>query len=71
MLTSVTWLGVFGVTLAQVFGGPLCDLIIQYMSKRSGGVYEPEFRLLLMIPAELIGIIGYFGFGWSIEENNK
>jgi hypothetical protein len=97
--TSVTWLGVFGVTLAQVFGGPqynftagqvgliglsswifgmignatggpMCDLIARYMTKRNKGIYEPEFRLLLMIPAVIIGSIGYFGFGWSIDNGD-
>src|SRR5579859_3100549 len=98
--TSVTWLGVFGVTLAQVFagpqynftagqvgliglsswifgmignvvGGPLCDWIARVMTKRNNGVYEPEFRLVLMIPAVIIGSIGYFGFGWSIENGDR
>lgn len=97
--TSVTWLGVFGVALAQVFagpqynftagqvgliglsprifgmianatGGPLCDLIVSVMTKLKKGIYEPEFRLLLMIPAVIIGGIGYFGFGWSIENGH-
>jgi hypothetical protein len=85
---------VFGVTLAQVFGGPqynftagqvgliglsswvfgmianvcgapACDYIARAMTKRNGGVYEPEFRLVLMIPAVIIG-----SMGWAIENND-
>jgi hypothetical protein len=51
------------------------------MTKRNNGVYEPEFRLVLMLPAVILGsigtvhggvylTIGYFGFGWSIEEGD-
>ena len=40
------------------------------MTKRNGGVYEPEFRLVLMLPAVVLGSIGYFGFGWSIENGD-
>lgn len=40
------------------------------MTKRNGGVYEPEFRLVLMFPAVVLGSIGYFGFGWSIENGD-
>src|SRR5579859_6991790 len=40
------------------------------MTKRNNGVYEPEFRLVLMLPAVILGSIGYFGFGWSIEEGD-
>jgi hypothetical protein len=94
--TSITWVGVFGVTLAQVFGGPqynftagqvgliglsswifsvianlgggpLCDWIVKILTRRNRGTYEPEFRLVLIIPGLIIGSIGYFGFGWSIE----
>src|SRR5579859_6147024 len=41
------------------------------MTKRNNGVYEPEFRLVLMFPALVLGSIGYFGFGWSIELGDK
>jgi len=57
--------------IGNATGGPICDYLAKFMTKRNGGVYEPEFRLLLMIPAVIIGSIGYFGFGWSIEENDK
>ena len=56
--------------IANIIGGPLCDYIARVMTKRNGGVYEPEFRLLLMIPAVIIGSIGYFGFGWSIQNGD-
>jgi len=90
----VTWVSVFGVSLAQVysgsyafdtqsiglvglspwifsiiasFGGPLADYMAKKMTVWNQGVYEPEFRLLLLIPSLIIGSIGYFGFGMSVE----
>lgn len=56
--------------IGNATGGPMCDLIARYMTKRNKGIYEPEFRLLLMLPAVIIGSIGYFGFGWSIENGD-
>jgi len=60
---------IFGV-IGNVCGGPICDWVARYMTKRNGGVYEPEFRLVLMFPAVVLGSIGYFGFGWSIENGD-
>ena len=38
------------------------------MTKRNRGVYEPEFRLLLVIPQLVFGCAGLYGFG--ITANN-
>lgn len=47
--------------------GPIADWLVKYMSRKNGGVYEPEFRNLLCIPALIIGGIGFWGFGLCIH----
>jgi hypothetical protein len=31
------------------------------------GIYEPEFRLVLMVPVALLGTAGFFGFGAAVH----
>jgi hypothetical protein len=53
--------------IGEVIAGPLNDYICLVLSKRNHGIYEPEFRLVLMIPVLLIGTAGFFGFGASVH----
>lgn len=53
--------------VGEVVSGPLNDYICVFLTKRNRGIYEPEFRLVLMIPVLLIGISGFFGFGASVH----
>ncbi|KAJ4387921.1 hypothetical protein N0V93_008524 [Gnomoniopsis smithogilvyi] len=46
--------------------GPLNDYIVVYLTRKNRGIYEPEFRLPLMVVAIILGIIGFFGFGLTI-----
>jgi MFS family permease len=39
------------------------DLIPRWMTKLNRGIYEPEFRLILVIPMLFFSTIGLFGFG--------
>jgi hypothetical protein len=41
------------------------------MARRNGGVYEPEFRLVMAAPVAITTAIGLMGFGWSAEERDK
>jgi hypothetical protein len=34
------------------------------MEKRNGGVYEPEFRLVMVVPLAVRTVGGLTGFGW-------
>lgn len=45
-----------------VVSGLLADTTAKWMTKKNGGVYEPEFRILLIIPMLIIGGIGLYGF---------
>ncbi|KUJ16570.1 serine/threonine kinase 16 [Mollisia scopiformis] len=42
------------------------DPVIKYMGKRNQGVYEPEFRLVFMGLAGVVGGIGMFLFGYAM-----
>ncbi|KAF7894752.1 uncharacterized protein EAF01_010202 [Botrytis porri] len=52
---------------ATMLAGWTADKITAFMSRHNNGVYEPEFRLTLMIPAVILSTIGFFGFGISVE----
>jgi MFS family permease len=66
-----------GGILGSAIAGKLSDLVCRGMAKRNGGVFEPEFRLFMVIPvafATVLGIapissltLGLWGFGWSAE----
>ena len=67
--------GVGLVSLASLIGaiigafvvGPLADWVVKFMARRNKGVYEPEFRLTLVIVTLVCGGLSFFGFGWSLE----
>jgi MFS family permease len=60
-----------GGILGTVVAGKLSDAVVRFMARRNGGVYEPEFRLIMAIPIAISTTIGLMGFGWSaqIHEN--
>jgi len=49
--------------ISSLAAGFLSDWLIKFMSKRNRGVYEPEFRLILMIPAAIFSTIGFMILG--------
>ena len=59
--------GIIGTAIA----GKVSDLIVRFMARRNGGVYEPEFRLVMAIPIAISTVAGLMGFGWSVEERNN
>jgi MFS family permease len=52
-----------GAVLGFPFGGYLSDKSILWLSKRNGGVYEPEMRLWLALPIAVITPVGILMFG--------
>lgn len=67
--TGYMYAGAFiGAVLGFLIAGLLGDSVPRYMAKRNGGVYEPEFRLVLVIPQLVFGCAGLYGFG--ITSNN-
>jgi hypothetical protein len=43
--------------------GFLSDWLIKFMAHRNGGIYEPEYRLLMMIPAVIFSTLGFLLLG--------
>ena len=52
--------------IGELVSGPLNDWICLKLTERNKGIYEPEFRLVLIIPVTLLGVCGFFGFGASV-----
>lgn len=59
-----------GGLLGTAVAGKVSDIIVRYMTRRNGGVYEPEFRLVMAIPIALSTTAGLMGFGWSAQERD-
>lgn len=55
--------GILGTGVA----GKISDIIVKAMARRNGGLYEPEFRLVMAIPILITTCIGLMGFGWSAQ----
>ncbi|KAF7622961.1 putative MFS transporter [Aspergillus flavus] len=65
---SLTGIGpLIGSALGTVIGGFLCDLSSKSMAGKNAGIYEPEFRLPVMLPATLAIIVGAFGLGAATQ----
>ncbi|KAI0886102.1 MFS general substrate transporter [Annulohypoxylon maeteangense] len=54
-----------GGVLGTAVAGKVSDIIVRAMARRNGGLYEPEFRLVMAIPVTVTTVIGLMGFGWS------
>jgi hypothetical protein len=59
--------GIIGTAVA----GRVSDIIVRYMTRRNGGIYEPEFRLVMAIPVMISTAAGLMGFGWSAQEKDN
>ncbi|KAK0936286.1 hypothetical protein LTR29_012124 [Friedmanniomyces endolithicus] len=53
--------------LGEVISGPLNDWICVKMARRNHGIYEPEFRLVLMLVVVVLGTAGFYGFGATVH----
>lgn len=60
-----------GGVLGTAVAGKVSDLVVRFMARRNDGVYEPEFRLVMVVPITISTVIGLMGFGWSAEERNN
>ncbi|KPM34784.1 hypothetical protein AK830_g11791 [Neonectria ditissima] len=65
----------FGPVISGSIGciicGALSDPVARWMTKRNNGIYEPEFRLPLMLLLPFVSTIGYFLFGNLITEGKS
>ncbi|KAI0020605.1 MFS general substrate transporter [Xylariomycetidae sp. FL0641] len=64
--TGLVYISPFiGGVLGTAVAGRVSDVIVKAMARKNGGLYEPEFRLVMAIPVAITTVIGLMGFGWS------
>lgn len=72
LATGLVYLSPFiGGVLGTAVAGKMSDVVVMAMARRNGGLYEPEFRLTMIIPTAISTVIGLMGFGWSAEEKDN
>lgn len=70
--TGLVYLSPFvGGIIGTAVAGKASDVVVRFMSRRNGGIYEPEFRLVMALPVAISTALGLMGFGWSVEERNN
>ncbi|XTI87498.1 MFS transporter-like protein [Cenococcum geophilum] len=65
-LTNISLLPV--VLIGSPLSGWLADTTAKVMDRHNSGVFEPEFRLTLMLIAVSLSTAGFLGFGMSVEQ---
>ncbi|KAF5604554.1 transporter HOL1 [Fusarium subglutinans] len=60
-----------GSALGTLISGWMSDLAAHYMSAFNGGLYEPEFRLVVIVPSAITMAVGAFGLGDAIEHSKS
>jgi hypothetical protein len=71
LATGLVYLSPFiGGILGTAVAGKVSDIIVKAMARRNGGLYEPEFRLVMAAPIAITTVIGLIGFGWSAGVND-
>lgn len=62
--TGYMYTGAFiGAVLGFILSGVLADWSTKFMIRRNNGVYEPEFRIVLVIAQLIFSCAGLYGFG--------
>ena len=65
---GLTSLGPFVLCIiGEAISGPLNDWICLKLADRNKGIYEPEYRLVLMLVVVPIGAAGFYGFGATVH----
>ena len=64
--TGYMYAGPFiGALLGFALSGFLADWSTKIMIRRNKGIYEPEFRIVLVIAQLVFGCVGLYGFGFA------
>ncbi|KAL8764348.1 MAG: hypothetical protein Q9184_000053 [Pyrenodesmia sp. 2 TL-2023] len=67
--TGYMYVGPFvGALIGFIISGLLADWSTKFMIRRNKGVYEPEFRIVLVIVQLVFGCVGLYGFGITAEQ---
>lgn len=49
----------------------ISDWSVKWAAKRNNGIYEPEFRLFLLVPMFILDIAGYIGWVILLSYPNR
>ncbi|KAI9891845.1 MAG: hypothetical protein M1814_002410 [Vezdaea aestivalis] len=60
-----------GAVLGFLVSGIFADWSAKVMTKRNNGIYEPEFRIVLVLGQLVIGTAGLYGFGITANNPDK
>ena len=52
------------IIIGCIVGFLLSDRFLKWVSPCNNGIFEPEFRFILLVPVLLVGKPGLFGFGY-------
>lgn len=70
--TGYMYTGAFiGALLGFLLCGLVADWAARLLTRWNRGVYEPEFRMVLVIPQLVLGCAGLYGFGWTAAEAKR
>jgi hypothetical protein len=53
--------------IGEVVSSPLNNTIYLYLTRKNKGIYEPEFRLVLIFVVVVLGTVGFYGFGATVH----
>ncbi|EME39285.1 hypothetical protein DOTSEDRAFT_75122 [Dothistroma septosporum NZE10] len=67
--TGYMYTGAFiGALMGFALASLMSDPCARWLTRKNRGIYEPEFRLVIVIPMLIVGCAGLYGFG--ITSNN-
>ncbi|KAI8668085.1 MFS domain-containing protein [Fusarium keratoplasticum] len=72
-----TFLGIVNIApfvvglIAAPLAGWMADAVAKSLARRNGGVFEPEFRIVLMAIGAPIFILSFIGFGESVARGHS
>ncbi|KAF2015979.1 MFS transporter-like protein [Aaosphaeria arxii CBS 175.79] len=70
--TGYMYTGAFiGAILGFILSGLMSDSSARLLTRWNHGVYEPEFRMILVVPQLVLGCAGLYGFGWTASDAVK
>ncbi|KAL9108567.1 MAG: hypothetical protein Q9227_006653 [Pyrenula ochraceoflavens] len=58
------------IIIGCIVGFLLSDWFPKWAARHNNGIFEPEFRLILLVPVLFIGIPGLFGFGYYADRSS-
>jgi hypothetical protein len=70
--TGYMYTGAFiGALLGFILSGLLADSSAKWLTRLNHGVYEPEFRMILVVPQLILGCAGLYGFGYTAADATR